>query len=217
MAEKFIKNHEFNFIKKQVGVIKNSLKTGADKNVKNAVKDSADAKITELFADADAERRALLDLSHCSKDEDYDQYINTLGEYVQPFPQVSEQQIKKMFPKNKKLKMPRLEELDLSRTTYLSWNDIGSNKKFLLFELDGRLAGVECKYTLLSRDNVCSFCCRHGQVAFISAVTKAKKSNNPDYYKAIGNYICSDSSECNKKITNTDYLTSYIEDVLREK
>ncbi|MDF2788253.1 MAG: fibronectin-binding family protein, partial [Neobacillus sp.] len=47
-----------------------------------------------------------------------------------------------------------------------------------------------------------------------STVTKAKKSNNPDYYKAIGNLICADSSECNKKLTNVDYLTTFLKDSL---
>lgn len=69
---------------------------------------------------------------------------------------------------------------------------------------------------ILNKDNICSFCNRFGKVAFISTITKAKKSNNPDYYKAIGNYICLDSAECNKKITNVAYLTTFLEESLQK-
>src|SRR4051812_2474713 len=106
-----------------------------------------------------------------------------------------------MFPKNKKLKMPDLANVSLENTTYLGWTDIGTNKRFIVFELDAKVIGIECRYTLLSRDNICSFCNTHGKVALVSSKTKAKKSNNPDYYKAIGNYICFNSTEYNQKIT----------------
>jgi hypothetical protein len=79
------------------------------------------------------------------------------------------------------------------------------------------VVGIECKYTLTSKDNICSFCNRFGQVAYISTITKAKKAKNPDYYKAIGNYICFDSTECNKKITSVDYLSEFFNESLREK
>ncbi|PLT29331.1 FusB/FusC family EF-G-binding protein [Peribacillus deserti] len=217
MAVTFIRNHQYNFIKKQVDIIKDTYKKGTDKQVINAVKDSAYAKMIDLFQDHPGIPTHIFDLSGLATEAEFDLYTADLNAFIQPFPAVTEQQIKKMFPKTKKLKMPDLKAIDLERTTYLSWYDIGTNKKYIVYELNDRLVGIECRFNIFSRKNVCSFCNRHGQVAFISSVTKAKKINNPDYYKAIGNYICFDSTECNHQITSVNYLDSFIKEILQEK
>lgn len=214
MTEKFIKNEQFNFIKNQIALIKDSRKKNVAPTVLAAVIDLANAKILDLFPHATREQQELLDLSKLKTDAEYNQYIQHLSASVAPFPKITEQQLKKMFPKNKKLKLPDLSKIDHDQLTYLSWNDLSSNKKLIVYELDGKITGIECKFTPTSKDNICSFCNRFGQVAYISTITKAKKSKNPDYYKAIGNYICTDSSECNKKITNIDYLTAFLKESL---
>ncbi|MGF6950165.1 hypothetical protein QF028_002670 [Neobacillus sp. B4I6] len=217
MTEKYIKNADFNFIHNQVALIKDSYKKNASPNVIQAVKDIANLKIMALFPNAMDEQKEMLDLSTLKTDQEYNKYIQQLHVYLLPFPKISEAQMKKMFPKNKKLKLPDLDKMNLHQLTYLSWVDISTNKKFIMFELEGKMVGIECKYTLLNKDNICSFCNRFGQVAYISTVTKEKKAKNPDYYKAIGNYICFDSTECNKNITNVDYLTTFLKESLGEK
>lgn len=58
-------------------------------------------------------------------------------------------------------------------------------------------------------------CNRHQQVALFSAVTKSKPANaSPDYYKAIGNYVCVNSDACNKHIMNVGTLEKFIGNVL---
>lgn len=216
MIEKFIKNEQYNFIKNQVALIKDTYKKNSNPSVIQAVKELANAKIFELFPSVTDEQSIMLDLSNKKKDYEYDQYIQELTHYLLPFPQLTEQQIKKIFPKAKKLKVPELSKVNHEQITYLSWTDISTNKKYIIYELNEKMAGIECKYTLLNKDSICSFCNRFGRVAFISTITKTKKAKNPDYYKAIGNYICFDSSECNEKITSVDYLTSFFKDSLGE-
>jgi hypothetical protein len=217
MSEKYIRNEDFNFIHKQVALIKDSCKKNAAPNVIQAVKDLAYTKILEHFPDATLDQKHMLDLTRFKTDQEYDRYLQNLTDYLLPFAKIVEQQLKKMFPKNKKLKLPNLDNMSLHQLTYLSWLDISSNKKFIVYELENKMVGIECKYTPISKDNICSFCNHFGQVAYISTITKAKKAKNPDYYKAIGNYICIDSTECNKKITSTDYLTAFLRESLGEK
>nr|WP_106782565.1 FusB/FusC family EF-G-binding protein [Lysinibacillus timonensis] len=214
MTEKFIKNEQLNFIKKQIALIKDSMRKNVPANVLSAVIDLAQAKILDHFPNATLEQQELLNLAHLKTDIEYDQYIQRLSNYLRPFPTVTDQQLKKLFPKNKKLKLPDLSKMDLSKVTYLSWHDGGSNKKFIMYELDGKLVGVEGKMAPTTNKNVCSFCNSIGEVAYYTTVTKAKKSNNPDYYKSIGNMICTDSNECNKKITDVEYLTAFLKDSL---
>ncbi|WHY00406.1 FusB/FusC family EF-G-binding protein [Neobacillus sp. DY30] len=214
MTEKFIKNEQFNFIKKQIAFIKDSTKKNIPQNVLASVIDLANAKIIDLFPHVSLEQQEMLNLSSLKTDKEYEQYIQHLSDCLLPFPTITEQQLKRMFPKHKKLKLPDLSTIDHSQLTYLSWNDLRSNKKFIVYELEGKMVGIECEFAPTSKKNLCSFCNSFGEVAYFSTVTKAKKSNNPDYYKAIGNLICADSSECNKKIINVDYLTTFLKDSL---
>ncbi|WP_284035727.1 FusB/FusC family EF-G-binding protein [Neobacillus sp. 114] len=212
MTEKFIKNEQLNYIKKQIAVIRDSTKKNVPQNVLAAVIDLANAKISDLFPNATLEQQEMLDLSRLKTDKEYEQYIQHLSDYLLPFPKITEQQLKKMFPKQKKLKMPDLSNIDHSQLTYLSWNDLRSNKKFIVYELEGKMVGIECEFAPTSKKNLCSFCNCFGEVAYFSTVTKAKKSKNPDYYKSIGNLICADSRECNKNITDVEYLTTFLKD-----
>ncbi|MGX6445675.1 FusB/FusC family EF-G-binding protein [Neobacillus sp. K501] len=216
MTEKFIKNDQYNFIKNQVALIKDSQKKNSDPTVIKAVRELAIAKIYELFPTLTAEQTELLDLSKSKTDGELDQYLQQLSHLLIPFGKITEQQVKKLFPKVKKLKVPDLSSFQDIPSTYLSWTDISTNKKFIVYELHEKMVGIECKYSLLNKDNICSFCNRFGKVAFISTVTKAKKKKNPDYYKAIGNYICFDSEECNKRITDVSNLTTFLETSLQE-
>ncbi|WP_251554018.1 FusB/FusC family EF-G-binding protein [Neobacillus muris] len=214
MTEKFMKNEQLNFIKKQIALIKDSQKKNVPQTVLAAVIDLANAKILDLFPNIPLEQQEMLDLSKLKTDKEYDQYIGHLSEFMLSFPTISEPQLKKMFPKHKKLKLPDLSNIDHSKLTYLSWNDLRSNKKFIVYGLDGKMAGIECEFTPASKKNFCSFCHCFGEVVYVSTVTKAKKAKNPDYYKSIGNLICADSSECNKKITNVEYLTTFLRESL---
>lgn len=214
MTEKFIRNEQFNFIQKQIALIKDISKRNVPQSVMLAEIDLANAKILDHFQNATHEQQNMLDLSSLRTDDEYDQYIQRLSSFTLPFPRINEQQLRKMFPKNKKLKLPDLSTIDHSKLTYLSWNDLRSNKKFIVTEVEGNLVGIECKVTPTSKTNYCSVCHCIGEVAYFSTITKAKKSKNPDYYKSIGNLICTDSSECNKKITNVEYLTTILKESL---
>ncbi|CAI9394122.1 FusB/FusC family EF-G-binding protein [Niallia sp. Sow4_A1] len=211
MTEPFIKNEQLNFIKKQIAIIKDSMNKSLPKTVLVAVIELAHAKVLELFPQASSEQQALLDISKWKTKNEYDQYIEGLTAYVLPFPKLTEQQLKKLFPKQKKLKLPDLTTIDHHKLTYLSWTDGKSNRKFIIYDLEGQLVGMEGKMTATNKKNICSFCNSFGEVAYFSTITKDKKPKNADYYKAIGNFICTDSSECNRNIDNTAYLQEFFQ------
>jgi len=216
MIEKFIKNEQFNFISKQVAWIKESTKQHLPAGVLATVYDLSNEKILNCIPNMTAEQKNILDFSKLKTVEAYEQALMQLANYLLPFPTISEQQLKKMFPKSKKLKLPDLSNVDLTQITYLSWNDSRSNKKYLLYELEGQLVGIECTFSPSIKKNICSICHCEGKVTFFSTITKERKLSNPDYYRSIGNLICADSSECNKKITDVTYLKDFLKDSLRK-
>lgn len=134
--------------------------------------------------------------------------------HLAEFPQLTEKQIRKLFPKNKKLALPDL-SVDYRFVTYLGWVDISSTKLFIVYPLDGQVVGIEGKYTPTHKKIVCFLCNRHSETALFTAVSKARPAHaSPDYYKAVGNYMCLDSRECNKHITNVDALEKFIRSVI---
>lgn len=210
MTKQFIKNEQLNFIKKQIAIIKDSSNKNLPKTVLTAVIDLANAKILDLFPQASLEQQELLNITKWNTKEEYERYIEQLTACLLPFPKITEQQLKKLFPKQKKLRLPDLSTIDHNKLTFLSWNDLKSNKKVIIYDLEGTLVGTEGKMTPTSKKNICSFCNCFGEVAYFSTVTKEKRPKNADYYKAIGNLICTDSNECNKNITNTEYLREFL-------
>lgn len=216
MQERFIENHHFNFIQEQVETIRDSRKKSLPASVLQAVIDLANAKIADLFPEAAPSQLAMMDVSKLQTDESYDGFIDRLRPHVRSFPQVSEQQVKKMFPKQKKLRLPDEAKLNVNRMSYMSWNDLRSNRKYIICEKEHQLIGIECKASANMKRNICAFCNQLAEVSYCVTITKAKQAKNPDYYKAIGTYVCTDSASCNEKLTNLNGLMTFVETALKE-
>lgn len=215
MIEPFIQNHQYNALKRQIDTLQRAYNTVADRKVIDAVKYSAESHIAGLFNPMTEEQSRLLEplLEHKSKIE-YENAISVLTPYLLSFPSVTEAQIKKLFPKVKKLKVPDLTEVSFGSLTYLGWLDIGSTKLYMVYKREDRLVGVEARYTAVNKKSICSLCNGYGEVALVTAVAKTKASSFPDYYKAVGNYICVDSAHCNKQITDISYLETFIGEIV---
>ncbi|WP_127497244.1 FusB/FusC family EF-G-binding protein [Paenibacillus glycanilyticus] len=216
MCTPFIRNHQLNMIKKQVGELQKACSTVSDPKVIASVRSNTPFKVMEAFPGAtEAEQKLLECFASLNTPLEFQGYLRSLEEYVKPFDSVEEKQLKKLFPKAKKLKVPDLAAIDLRYVTYLGWTDIATNKMYLAYHLNGRLVGVEGRFTPVQKKSVCFLCNRHEEVALFSAVTKSRPANaSPDYYKAIGNYMCVNSESCNKNITDVTVLERFISDIV---
>ncbi|MGD8191382.1 FusB/FusC family EF-G-binding protein [Brevibacillus ginsengisoli] len=215
MADPFIMNHQYNFIKKQADIVQNAFKTVNDPKVLEAVRYSAQCKVLDMFVDRTDEQKQLAEQMYsCKTTEEFQQYLHSLVPYIIDFPQVSQKQISKLFPKNKKLKLPDLSTIDYHALSYLGWLDISTNKLFMVYPLNGKVIGVEGRYTPANRKGICFLCNGYGEVALFSAISKTRVSHLPDYYKAVGNYICMDSHGCNKNITDVTSLERFVQEVV---
>ncbi|TXK85019.1 FusB/FusC family EF-G-binding protein [Paenibacillus sp. N3.4] len=212
MIQPFINNHQFNFIHKQVGLLKNS---SNDQKVMDAVRYSIETKVIQQFSQiSDMNKQMLQKVSTLEKVDEFQDYLDQIESHLIEFPRVTESQLKKLFPKIKKLKLPELEVIDYQHLTYLGWIDISSNKFFIVYNYAGKMVGIEGKYTLTNKKGICALCNGHGEIALVTAMTKSRPANSPDYYKSVGNYMCIDSHKCNKNITDVTYLERFIQDVI---
>jgi len=215
MNEPFIRNHQYNCIRDQAESVLKTLRTVNDPMIVESVRSGAQAKIAELFTGLTDYRKALLESIAVMKTaDDFQSYLKALEPYRVAFPWITEQQLRKLFPKNKKLKLPDFAQIDLRRVTYLSWIDIQTNKMYIVYEADGQFVGVEGRYTDTNMKNYCFACNRYEELVFFSAISKQRPADaTSDYYKSVGNYICLNGHDCNKNITDVSSLERFIASV----
>ncbi|MEF7439845.1 FusB/FusC family EF-G-binding protein [Paenibacillus lautus] len=210
MSTTFIRNHQFNVIKKQSEFLLKTLRTVADRRVLETVRFSSVANIMDTFPSlTEDQKRMLGEVSTFERAEDFERYLNDLEPYLEPFPTITPKQIQKLFPKNKKLKLPDLTSIDFRYVTYLGWVDIASNRLFIVYPFEGRFIGIEGRITPTNKKGYCLFCNRHQELALFSVKTKPSGAS-ADNLSAISHYVCLESQGCNHSITDTTALEKFI-------
>ncbi|ALC83503.1 MULTISPECIES: FusB/FusC family EF-G-binding protein [Bacillus] len=207
--EPFIRSDQYNFIRTQTQILINGHLSVNDKKVLHALKLITVEKVIQLFEDINDEQKQLLNPIVNVEDKTCaEEFLLQVEPYVIPFKNITEQRIKKLFPKAKKLKIPSLEDMDLKEMSYLGWNDIGSNKKYIVTELDQKLIGLQGTFKNINQKGICALCNGFEEVGLF--VSESKGSGKGTFTKR-GNYICQDSQKCNHNMTTLDKLHDFIE------
>ncbi|MCJ7842409.1 FusB/FusC family EF-G-binding protein [Lederbergia sp. NSJ-179] len=206
--EPFIRSDQYHFIKFQVKNLVHAYSTVKDPNVLKAVKYGALDKVIDLFPEIPENQAEIFHtITEIEEDHQPNQYLTELKEYVIPFKSVTEKTVSKLFPKAKKLKLPSsLKEIDFREISYLGWYDIRSEKKFLIFNDNGKLFGVHGTFRHTTK-GICALCNGHEEVGLFMANVKSGKET----YTNRGNYICTDSQTCNQNLRTLDKLEHFIE------
>ncbi|MFS0783066.1 FusB/FusC family EF-G-binding protein [Bacillus sp. 1P06AnD] len=205
----FITNDQYNFIMKQAKLIDGARHTVNDGQVKKAFIYSAFDKVLELFPHLEEEQHSLLsDMLSIESESGLEQFERKIGELCIPFPALTDHQISKLFRKVKKLNNPALTEDQWNHLTFVSWNDKGNGRKFIIKEVDGKLVGIHGRFLLSSKKGICHFCHHHSQVGLFTVELKSKGASMN--YKALGNYICEDGEQCNRQILSTERIDSFL-------
>ncbi|KON89637.1 ferrous iron transporter A [Sporosarcina globispora] len=206
--EPFIRNDQFNFIKYQTQILINGHASVNDTGVLNALKSLSSEKVMGLFEELSEEQKKLLSPVIDIKERDQaDAFLANIKEYVIPFKSLTEQSIKKLFPKAKKLKMPALEDIDLREVSYLGWDDKGTNRKYIISVLDGKLTGIHGTFKPLGKKGICAICKKLEDTGMFLTETKGTSLGT---YTKKGNYICQDSQRCNENLNSLEQLHDFI-------
>lgn len=206
--EPFIRVDQFQFIKVQTQILINGHASVNDRNVLNALKSLASDKVSNLFSNLNEEQRQLLiPITEIEDTAQGDDFMRKLKPYVIPFRKITDQSLKKLFPKAKKLKLPTLIDVDYKELTYLGWDDKGTNKKYLIVPYQNKLIGLNGTYTPISKKGVCMLCNHHSEVGLFMSETKGKAQGT---FVRRGNYICQDSLKCNENLLSLSKLEDFI-------
>ncbi|KAB8129913.1 elongation factor G-binding protein [Gracilibacillus oryzae] len=209
--EAFIHADHYHFIQEQGRSIVQAKVQSTDKGVVQAVREMALEKIANKLSDLnDEQKQLLIDMKLIEDKEGLESFLGKLKPYVIPFPAVSEKTVEKAFPKVKKLKQPDLEDYDLQETVYLRWEDLGTNRTYMLIPKQGKLVGVSGFLETSVHKGICTIC---GGLSEVSLFTVEKKGRIRGTYSKKGNYICKDESACNHNIKDIDKLHAFLDNL----
>jgi hypothetical protein len=207
--EPFMLSDQYNFVRLQTQHLVNGHATVNDSGVLDALKALVKEKVFNMFEELNEEQMELLDpIVAIEEKAQAEAFLEKLNPYVIPFKTVSEQTVKKLFPKAKKLKLPDMESINFKELSYFGWDDKGSNKKYIIAPRDNKLVGLHGAFRSSNKKGICALCNRHEEVGMFMAEVKASSDGT---YTKRGNYICCDSWACNRNITNRGKLDDFIE------
>src|SRR5699024_4352575 len=133
--------------------------------------------------------------------------LNTFVNYVIPFEIPSNKKIEKNFRKVKKIKIPTINDKSLYTSSFIGWNDISSNRKYIIYyDKNNQLQGFFGDISTQIVKGFCSICNNESNVAL--CMKKTSSSSDGRYTKK-GDYICYDSSRCNKQLTDINYFYQF--------
>lgn len=142
----------------------------------------------------------------------FEKLFEEMKRFVTPMDVPSTKQIEKSFRKVKKMQYPELETKDFRDLSYLGWNDSGTNRKYLLRKIDGRFVGAYGSFSTDVQKGNCAICNQISTVAFFLATTKSAGDGT---YTKKGNYICTDSDQCNRQLTQLATLERFWDTVTK--
>ncbi|MFD0771336.1 FusB/FusC family EF-G-binding protein [Bacillus sp. CGMCC 1.60114] len=207
--EAFIRSDQYNFIKSQAYILVNGHATANDRGVIAALKSLAIEKVLHAFENLTDEQKELIDMILTVENkEGAESFLFKLTPYVIPFQEVTQQTLKKLFPKAKKLKLPAMEEINMKETSYLSWIDKGTNRKFIITRNNNKLVGIQGTFQSINKKGICALCHRHEELGMFLVEIKGDVQGT---FVKKGNYICQDSIVCNQNMTSLDKLYDFIE------
>ena len=211
----FIRKDEFNYIRRCLFDLNNSFGNCVDPLVLEGNKLYIQNKIYEKFTNLTSEQKELLNISNIIDSSDISFFIKNLEKYVYGMPKVTASELVKLFKKEKKLKIPDLN--NNNKKIYLGWVDPAVNKLHIVYNYNNKLLKMSCRITngKTSNSNICALCNYVGkqeEVTFVSPVCKTS-NGGPDAYKSLGFYICLDSEKCNERMISTEKIEEIIKEV----
>ena len=104
----FIKKQQFNYIKKCLFDLNNAFRNCVDNNIVETTKVITQEKILSFFDNLSEEEKEILNISKITEPLHINVYLKDLDQYVYGMPNITRNELTKVFKKEKKLKIPTL-------------------------------------------------------------------------------------------------------------
>lgn len=139
--------------------------------------------------------------------------VKTLQEFVVPFVAPDKKQIQQTFRKTKKLTLPDLTVVDWRDYTFFAWNDIATQRKYILYYEQNQLLGLVGDVSSPVIRGYCSICQHEENVTMFLALNKRHGDGR---YTKKGNYICVDSLQCNRNLHERALFDKFVTTIKKQ-
>ncbi|WP_042477185.1 FusB/FusC family EF-G-binding protein [Bacillus ndiopicus] len=210
MMTPFLTVAEVRLIEQQLVKIVNAKASSKDANILSTVRELALTTLREKLPLAENQETLLRAVETVEDRLDVTLFVENLQAYTIPFKAISEKGIEKLFKKDKKLKIPKLSEIDWKGISYLSWQDSGTHRQYIVIEREGNFTGLRGTIGNTNTKGVCAICNEHSNVHLFTAKVKGQA----DAYKSYSQYICDDADNCNRRLKDYEKLVQFVENNL---
>ncbi|WP_342558407.1 FusB/FusC family EF-G-binding protein [Metasolibacillus sp. FSL K6-0083] len=207
MMTPFLTVAEVRLIEQQLVKIVNAKASSKDMNILSTVRELAIVALNEKMPFVENQETLRKAIETVDDRLDVTLFIENLQIYTIPFKQISEQDIEKLFKKEKKLKMPNLSKIDWRGISYLSWQDSGTHRQYIIIEHENDFIGLRGTISDANTKGVCAICNEHSNVHLFTAKVKGQA----DAYKSYSQYICADAAYCNRHLKDYKKLIQFVE------
>ncbi|MCT1902363.1 FusB/FusC family EF-G-binding protein [Oceanobacillus sojae] len=212
LIEPFLTVANYRFIEQQTDKIIRALATTKDKNVILAVRGIVKSELIDSFTWSDEEEKIIQPLIDINERAEGEVFLEKLKPYIIPFKAVEASKLKSLFKKEKKLKLPNLEETDFQQISYLAWDDPGKLRRYIVVEQNESFKALKGTFILPATQGICALCNQHTEVV---RLTTSVKGEVPGTFTKHYNYICADSHLCNQHVTDIEKVRAFLDRVTK--
>ena len=208
--EKQLYPYQFNYIKERVAHLINVYNSVNDLNTIASIQEATREQILNTFQKVDSHIQLEVEklMNYQLSKMQAEKILSTLQDYVLPFEHPSKKQVDKVFRKVKKLKTPLISNEVLLESTFIGWNDVASNRKYIIYYNDfGKLDGF---YGDISNQTVKGFCSICNKESRVTLFMRKTRTTSDGQYTKKGDYICFDSTVCNQQISDLSYFYRFL-------
>lgn len=202
--------YQFNYISNNVARLINVYNSVNDTRTVTTIQQTIKDEILQAFPNVDDTIKQAVDnlMNVQLSSLQADKILTTFKSYVTPFKHPSNKQVEKVFNKVKKLKVPSISDEILMESTYIGWNEISSRRKYIMYyDEHDKLTGFYGDISNQTIKGFCSICNKESNVALF--MRKTHSSSDGRYTKK-GDYICFDSTRCNRQITDLSHFYKFL-------
>ncbi|MBF0813079.1 MULTISPECIES: FusB/FusC family EF-G-binding protein [Staphylococcus] len=208
--EKQLYPYQFNYIKERIAHLINVYNSVNDINTIASIQETTREQILNTFQRVDPSIQLEIEklMNYQLSKMQAEKILSTLQGYVLPFEHPSKKQVDKVFRKVKKLKTPLISNEVLLESTFIGWNDVASNRKYIIYYNDfGNLDGF---YGDISNQTVKGFCSICNKESRVTLFMRKTRTTSDGQYTKKGDYICFDSTVCNQQISDLSYFYHFL-------
>ncbi|WP_436938244.1 FusB/FusC family EF-G-binding protein [Staphylococcus xylosus] len=208
--EKQLYPYQFNYIKERIVHLINVYNSVNDLNTIASIQEATREQILNTFQRVDSSIQSEIEklMNNQLSKMQAKKILSKLQAYVLPFEHPSKKQVDKVFRKVKKLKTPLISNEVLLESTFIGWNDVASNRKYIIYYNDfGNLDGF---YGDISNQTVKGFCSICNKESRVTLFMRKTRTTSDGQYTKKGDYICFDSTVCNQQISDLSYFYHFL-------